>query len=208
MGASFPVSVYVHAEDPLSRSGVEAVFEERPEFAVTGDVDAATVAVAVAHEVDETTLRAVRAMQRNACPRVVLVAGELDDGGLFEAIDAGVCGILRRGEAGAKPLADAVLAAANGDGTVPPDLVARLLDQIRRVQSEVLEPRGLNFAGLTEREAEVLRLVAEGRVTAEIADALSYSERTIKNVIHDVTSRLHLRNRSHAVAYALRQGLI
>ncbi len=54
----------------------------------------------------------------------------------------------------------------------------------------------------------MLKLVADGLDTAEIADSLAYSERTIKNIIHDVTARLNLRNRSHAVAYAVRQGLI
>jgi len=54
----------------------------------------------------------------------------------------------------------------------------------------------------------VLRLVAEGWDTAQIATKLSYSERTVKNVLHDVTTRLQLRNRSHAVAYAMREGLI
>ena len=54
----------------------------------------------------------------------------------------------------------------------------------------------------------MLRLVADGYDTGEIARNLCYSERTIKNVIHDVTSRLHLRNRSHAVAFAMRTGVI
>ena len=54
----------------------------------------------------------------------------------------------------------------------------------------------------------MLRLVADGFDTAEIARRLSYSQRTIKNVIHDVTVRLNLTNRSHAVAYAVREGLI
>ena len=67
---------------------------------------------------------------------------------------------------------------------------------------------GLTFNGLATREIEVLRLVADGCDTHEIADKLAYSERTVKNVLHDVTTRLQLRNRSHAVAYALRQGLI
>ena len=69
-------------------------------------------------------------------------------------------------------------------------------------------PRGLTISGLTEREVEVLRLVADGFDTAEIAKKLSYSERTIKNILHDVVSRFGLRNRAHAVAYALREGLI
>ncbi len=61
---------------------------------------------------------------------------------------------------------------------------------------------------LREREIAVLQLVAEGYDTGEIARKLSYSERTIKKVLHDLTMRLQLRNRSHAVAYALRAGLI
>ncbi|WP_390624121.1 response regulator transcription factor [Fodinicola feengrottensis] len=66
----------------------------------------------------------------------------------------------------------------------------------------------MTFSGLAEREVQVLRLVADGFDTEEIAQKLSYSQRTVKNVLHDVTSRLHLRNRSHAVAYALKHGLI
>ena len=91
---------------------------------------------------------------------------------------------------------------------VPPDLLGRLLDQVGRLQRQVLMPRGLTFSGLSEREILVLKLVADGLDTAEIADHLCYSERTVKNIIHDVTTRLQLRNRSHAVAYALREGLI
>jgi DNA-binding NarL/FixJ family response regulator len=97
---------------------------------------------------------------------------------------------------------------AAGDGEIPPDLLGRLLDQLGRLQRQVLAPRGLTFAGLAPREIEVLRLVADGYDTAEIAERMSYSERTVKNVLHDLTTRLQLRNRSHAVAYAVREGLI
>jgi DNA-binding NarL/FixJ family response regulator len=69
-------------------------------------------------------------------------------------------------------------------------------------------PRELRLQVLSERETTVLRLISEGYDTREIADALCYSERTVKNVIHDVTTRLQLRNRAHAVAYAVRHGLI
>jgi DNA-binding NarL/FixJ family response regulator len=58
------------------------------------------------------------------------------------------------------------------------------------------------------REAEVLRLVADGLETREIAEQLCYSQRTVKGILHDVTSRFQLRNRAHAVAFALREGLI
>ncbi|MGH9283859.1 MAG: LuxR C-terminal-related transcriptional regulator, partial [Acidimicrobiales bacterium] len=91
---------------------------------------------------------------------------------------------------------------------MPPDLLGRLLGQVGRLQRHVLAPRGLTMSGLAERELEVLRLVADGFGTAEIASRLAYSERTVKNVIHDITSRFQLRNRAHAVAYAVREGLI
>ncbi|MGR7000683.1 response regulator transcription factor [Yinghuangia aomiensis] len=101
-----------------------------------------------------------------------------------------------------------IRAVARGEGSVPADLLGRLLEQVGRLQGQVLGPLGLNVNGLAEREIEVLRLIAEGYETADIATKLSYSERTIKNVLHGIISRLHLRNRAHAVAYALRQGLI
>jgi DNA-binding CsgD family transcriptional regulator len=91
---------------------------------------------------------------------------------------------------------------------MPPNLVGELLKHIERLQRDVLTPHGLTAAGLTPREVDVLRLMADGLDTAEIAGKLCYSERTVKNVIYGVTHRLKLRNRSHAVAYALRSGLI
>ena len=62
--------------------------------------------------------------------------------------------------------------------------------------------------GLVARERDVLRLLADGLDTRSISGTLSYSERTVKNVLHDLNTRLQLRNRSHAVAYAVREGLI
>ncbi|MDP9239038.1 MAG: response regulator transcription factor [Actinomycetota bacterium] len=166
------------------------------------------VAVAVADEVDDETVRLLRRLQRTGRARVVLVVTRIDDGGLLAAIEAGACGVLRRAEASPERLVTAVRTAAAGDGTVPPDLLGRLLDQVGQLQRNVLSPRGLSFSGVSDREAQVLRLVADGFDTAHIARQLSYSERTVKNVLHDVTARLQLRNRSHAVAYALRAGII
>lgn len=204
------VPVFVYAADPISQVGLASQLRTSAEVYVVGEgeVDAATVAVVMVDEVDEETARVVRAIQRNGCPQVVLVVTRLDDGSLLAAVETGACGVLRRGEARPDRLASAVTAAAAGDGSVPPDLLGRLLGQVGRLQRQVLAPRGLTLSGLSEREVEVLRLVADGFDTAEIAAKLSYSERTVKNVIHDITTRLQLRNRSHAVAYAMRQGLI
>jgi DNA-binding NarL/FixJ family response regulator len=158
--------------------------------------------------VDDDASRAIKALQRNGVPRVVVVVTRVDDAGLLAAVEAGACGLVRRRDATSERLVSAVRAAVAGDGSLPPDLLGRLLDQVGRLQRQVLAPHGVTLSGLAEREIEVLRLVADGLDTNEIAQQMCYSERTVKNVIHDVTTRLQLKNRSHAVAYAMRQGLI
>jgi DNA-binding NarL/FixJ family response regulator len=204
------VPVSVHARDPISEAGVASQLRPRPEVRVLAPEDAeqARVAVIVVDAVDEDAVHLLRMVQRRDVSRAVLVASRLDDGDLVSAVEVGVVGLVRRSEATPDRLVQVISSAASGEGSVPPDLLGRLLDQVGRLQRHVLGPRGLTFTGLAEREIEVLRLVAEGYDTAEIATKLAYSERTIKNVLHDITSRLQLRNRSHAVAYAMRQGLI
>jgi DNA-binding NarL/FixJ family response regulator len=203
------IPVHVHSRDPISSAGVVSQLRHRPEILLVGDDPAAArVVVVVTDEIDDDTTRTLRAMQRGSSQRLVVVATKLDDAALLAAVEIGVQGLLRRAEASPERLVEAVRAAAAGDGTVPPDLLGRLLAQVGRLQREVLSPRGMAFSGLTDREANVLRLVADGYDTAEIADRLAWSERTVKNVIHDITTRHQLRNRSHAVAYAVRAGLI
>jgi DNA-binding NarL/FixJ family response regulator len=204
------LAVYVYSHDPISQAGVAAQLRGRPEcYVVEGDrIDDARVAVVVSDEIDESVVRVVRGLQGGGGPRVVLVATKLDDSGLMLAIGAGVAGVLRRAEASPESLSRAVVAAINGDGTLAPDLIGRLLQQVNRLQHDVLTPRGLGADGLSDRERCVLKLLSEGLGTNEIAGKLAYSERTIKNVIHDVTTRLNLRNRSHAVAYAVKAGIV
>jgi DNA-binding NarL/FixJ family response regulator len=204
------VPVYVSAADPLSRAGTIS------QLRVTGDVvlvedEGLTedgVALVVADEVDVEAVRTIRGLRRRGVERVALLVGRLDDKGLLAAVEAGVAGVIRRSEATPHNLLSAIRSVASGEGALPPDLLGRLLGQVGQLQRQVLAPRGLTFSGLTERELSVLRLLAEGHDTAEIGRQLFYSDRTVKNIVHDVTSRLDLRNRTHAVAYALRQGLI
>jgi DNA-binding NarL/FixJ family response regulator len=202
------VRTCVCAHDPVSHAGVASQLRPRPEVTLldAGD-ERAAVAVVVADNVDEEVIQMLRSLQRGA-RRSVLVVTQIDDTGLAAAVEAGVTGLVRRAEATPERLATAVCAAARGEGSVPGDLLGRLLAQVGRLQRQLLHPRGLTLNGMSAREIEILRLVAEGLDTAEIAAKLSYSERTVKNALHEVTTRLQLRNRSHAVAYALKQGLI
>jgi DNA-binding NarL/FixJ family response regulator len=209
-GVIAPTRVFVYGAEPLTQAGMVAYLRDCAEIELVPEsrVDDAQVALVVADAVTEGTLRVLRALQRDGCPKLVLLVAEVDAAGVADAVQAGAVGILRRSAATRDGLRAAVRAAAADEGVLPPDLLGGLLRQVQQVQSDVLAPRGLSFAGLADRELAVLRLLSEGSDTREIARRLAYSERTVKTIIQDVTRRFGLRNRSHAVAYALRQGLI
>ncbi|HEY5786634.1 MAG TPA: response regulator transcription factor [Microlunatus sp.] len=205
---STAVATYVHARDPISQAGVVAQLRMQPEIKIVETAPQSAVAVMITDVVDESTTRELRALRKDGHPRLMLVATTIDDAALVAAAEAGVAGLLRRSDASADTMVRTIVKVASGDGEVPADLLGRLLEQVGRLQRQVLAPRGLTFTGLTPRETEVLRLVADGLDTSEIASRMSYSERTVKNVLHDLTTRLQLKNRTHAVAYAVREGLI
>src|SRR5262252_95088 len=203
------IPIFVVACDPLSRDGVASQLRGHGiELVDERSLHPGVVAVVVVDEMDDQAVGEVRSLRRRGVEHVVVVAARLDDSGLLAAAEAGATGVLRRGQATPQSLLNCIRSAAAGEGSLPPDLLGRLLGQVGRLQRQVLAPRGLTFSGLTDREVRALRLLAEGFDTAEVGRQLFLSERTVKNVVHDVTSRLNLRNRTHAVAYALRQGLI
>ncbi len=203
-----PISTFIDGRDPISQAGVVSQLRTQPLIRLVDRVDQADVAVVVADHVDADTARQLRSLRKDGRPQLMLVATAVDDAALVLAAEAGVAGLLRREDANPDTLVRTVRRVAAGQGEVPPDLLGRLLEQVGRLQRQVLAPRGLTFTGLTPRETEVLRLVADGHDTSEIALQMCYSERTVKNVLHDLTTRLQLRNRTHAVAYAVREGLI
>ena len=200
----------VWASDPVSRAGIVSQLRHRPELSMLAEDERSPcdVVLVVVDGADEAALQAVRAQRRTRASRVVLVAGTLDDHGLLAVVEAGACGVVRRAEATPERLVSSVRAAVAGDGTLPPDLLGRLLERVGTLQRSTLHPRGLTLTGFTQRELTVLRLLADGHSTSEVAKALAYSERTVKTAVQQLTSRLQLRNRTHAVAYALREGLI
>jgi DNA-binding NarL/FixJ family response regulator len=204
------VRVALQAMDPVSHAGLAALLQFRGDVAVlrTTQRTDADVLVAAAERLSPDVVAALRRTGAEMNAPIVLVAQEVTEAELMTAVECRVVAILPRGAVTAERLAHSVRAAAAGGGVLPPNLVGELLKQVERMQRDVLAPNGLNASGLTPREIDVLRLMADGFDTNEIAGKLCYSERTVKNVIYGVTHRLKLRNRSHAVAYALRAGMI
>ncbi|GGK98123.1 helix-turn-helix transcriptional regulator [Mangrovihabitans endophyticus] len=204
------VRVAVQASDPLSHAGLVGFLQSRSEITVLRGTRRAEadVLVVAADRLSADVVAGLRRSATEVAAPVVLVVGEISEAELLTAVECRVVAILPRPAVTAERLVHSVTAAAVGGGVMPPNLVGELLKHIERLQRDVLAPNGLNGAGLTPREVDVLRLMADGLDTNEIASKLCYSERTVKNVIYGVTHRLKLRNRSHAVAYALRAGMI
>ena len=203
------IEVFISACDPISRDGIASQLRGHGvELVDERALHREVVALVVVEEIDEEAARLIRSLKLRGLERLVVIASRVEDGGLLAAVEAGASGLLKRSQSTGPSLLQTVRTAAAGEGVLPPDLLGRLLGQVGRLQRQVLNPRGLTFAGLTDREVKVLKLLADGHDTTEVGRNLYLSERTVKNIIHDVTSRLNLRNRTHAVAYALRQGLI
>lgn len=202
------VPVTVSATDPISREGAVSQLRRHPEIELREESATGTVALLVEDALDQAALTRMRRIVRSEGSRVVLVIGTLRESELLDVVECGVGAIVWRHEATAHRLVQAVLAASRGDGDLPADLLGRLIEQVGTLHRDAAGRPGAPSLGLTPREVDVLRLVSEGLDTGEIAGKLSYSERTVKNVMHGLTTRLHLRNRAHAVAYALREGYI
>lgn len=204
------ITVAVYAEDLILHAGTVQQLRQRPEVKLLTDAEAdeAQTALVVVDALDDQAVQLLHRLQRNSRTRVGLVVGSFGAGDLQSMIECGVAAVLRRAEADQERLVRFVSAMANGEGVLPGDVLGRLLEHVTSMQRLVLDPRGLSLSTLTTREAEMLRLIAEGFNTAEIAEKTSYSERTVKNVLREVTLRLQLRNRAHAVGYAMRYGLI
>jgi len=150
----------------------------------------------------------VRRLREQTGAQVLACGSACTEGDVVAAVAAGAIGVLDRESLTADGLRTAVQAAAAGTGVLDSRLLTTLMEGVSRASRELLEPRGLSLARLSEREREVLRLVAEGHPTREVARRMRYSERTIKSVIHDVVTKLNVRTRSQAVALAVREGLI
>ncbi|WP_340687909.1 response regulator transcription factor [Amycolatopsis coloradensis] len=205
-----PVRVAVQATDTIMQVGLTSFLRSRPELAVVDRSGLTERDVLVVHA-DRMTQHMATDLRGDAVtaqvPKV-LVAGELRENDILAAVECRVVAVLARAQTSGDRLVETILSVVPGRGFLPADLLGRLLDGARRLQCEAVASHGLDSSGLTPREVDVLRLMAEGHDTVEIADKLCYSERTVKNVIYGLTNRLNLRNRPHAVAYAMRAGVI
>ncbi|HEV3169574.1 MAG TPA: response regulator transcription factor [Actinocrinis sp.] len=207
-----PITVAVLAGDPITGQGAAVYLDSCPHVKVlpaSRQHEAEVILILVSWITDETLAwmqQVADAAQRDV--RFVLVGDGIREHQLLRAISCGLVSVIPRQEADFDRILRVIAATREGSLEMPGVALGWVMNQIRGIQQDVLEPKGLTTAGLEARETDVLGLLAEGLGTAEIAERLHYSERTVKNIIHGVLTRCRLRNRAHAVAFALRNGAI
>ncbi|MEU5095080.1 response regulator transcription factor [Streptomyces sp. NPDC020996] len=207
------ISIAVLAGDPITGEGAVWCLRRYPGLHVLPKEEHhhADVVLMITPDVVEETMLLMESMSANSANPgmgVVLVTGHIGEAHLIRAVHLGLRGVMWRQESTYDKIVEAVRAVADGGAALPFPVQGRLVDHIRAVQRDVLGPLGLTASGLEAREVDVLRLLAEGFETREIAQKLNYSERTIKSIVSVMMTRLGLRNRTHAVAFALRSGTL
>ncbi len=207
-------------DQPLVRAGLRMVFEPEADVEIVGEASDGDQAVRLARELGpDVVLMDIRMPRRDGIqatkailggaregPVRVLVLTTFDhDEYVYEALHAGASGFLLK-DALPEALVAAVRGIAAGDALLAPAITRRLIEDFSRRRRAPTPPPGLDE--LTEREGEVLRLVARGLSNAEIAERLHVGESTVKTHVGHVLAKLELRDRVQAVVLAYEAGLV
>lgn len=211
-----PVSVIIVDDHEVVRQGVRAYLGAQAEFEVLGEADSGAVAVALAEEhVPDVVLMdlimpgmdGVEATRKvkNVSPRtqIVVLTSYHEDEHIFPALQAGAISYVLK-DLGMEELAEAIIKAAQGEATLHPRVASRVIRELRGPKSDDVNP----YTELTNREMEVLRLIADGMSNSRIAEELVVSEYTVKGHVSNILSKLHLADRTQAAVYAWQKGVV
>ncbi|MDQ4089848.1 MAG: response regulator transcription factor [Actinomycetota bacterium] len=214
------IRVLVADDEALVRGGISMILEAQPDMEVVGQAADGAEAVRLSRELSPavalvdirmpglTGIDATRQIvaQGSSPVRVVILTTFDDDEYLYETMKAGASGFLLK-SVPPEQLAHAVRAVAAGECLLAPAITRRLIERfVRRPPPGTATPP--EVGGLTERELEVLRLMAGGLSNSEIASSLFLSEGTVKTHVNRVFRKLDLRDRVHAVLFAYETGLV
>ena len=211
-----PITVLLVDDHELVRRGVRAFLETQPGITVVAEAGGGEEAVRLAaeHAPDVALMDLImpgmdgveatrRLTAQSPRTNVIMLTSYHDDEHVFPAIRAGALSYVLK-EVGPEQLADAVRKAAAGEAVLHPRVAARVVRELHGARRD--EPNV--FHELSDRELEVLKLIAEGINNAEIAGRLYVSEKTVKSHVSNILSKLHLVDRTQAAVYAWRQGVV
>jgi DNA-binding NarL/FixJ family response regulator len=218
--AADTIRVVVCDDHALFRRGLVLVLEGEAGIEVVGEAeDGEAVVPLVASLAPDVVLMDVRMPRRNgieatraiteAVPstKVVILTVSEDEDDLYDAVKAGAAGYLLK-EISIDEVAAAIRCVVSGQSLISPSMAAKLLTEFTNLARKAEERQSVPVPRLTERELEVLKLVAQGLSNREIAGELYISENTVKNHVRNILEKLHLHSRMEAVVYAVREKLL
>jgi two-component system NarL family response regulator len=218
--AQEPIRVLIVDDHALFRRGLQMVLEGEDDIEVVGEASDGTEAVKQAEEsTPDVVLMDVRMPKRSGIEatraikdtlpstRILMLTISDEEADLYEAIKAGASGYLLK-EISIDEVANAVRQVSQGQSLISPSMASKLLSEFATMVKRRDERSQMPGPRLTERELQVLRLVAKGLNNKDIGDELYISENTVKNHVRNILEKLHLHSRMEAVVYAVREKLL
>lgn len=211
-----PITVLIVDDHKVVRRGVRAFLDTQPDLVVVGEAESGQEAVTqVAEHAPDVVLmdlimpgmdgvEATRQVKK-ASPRtqIIVLTSYHQDEHIFPAIRAGTLSYLLK-DAEPEELAIAIRKAAAGEAVLHPRVASRVVQELHGARQDTPNP----FTALSDRELQVLRLIADGLNNADIAERLIISEKTVKSHVSNILSKLHLADRTQAAVYAWREGVV
>ena len=214
------IKILLVDDQPLFREGLRTLLSVHPDFEIVGEAGNGKEAISLARSsgaqvvlmdlqmpiVDGVAATRHLHEEQPDCRVIVLTTFD-DDEMVFDGLRAGAVGYLLK-DAPSEKLAEAIRVAARGETFLQPSVAAKVVAEFARLSRKTTGPPDSNNEPLSERELEVLGLIARGHSNREIADALFLAEGTVKNHVTSILSKLHARDRTQAAIKARDSGLI
>ena len=215
-----PIRVLIVDDHALFRRGLVMVLEQEKDIDLVGEAGDGAEAVNIAQDtMPDVVLMDVRMPRRGGIEatsqikaiaphtKILMLTISDEEADLYDAIKAGASGYLLK-EISIEEVANAIRQVHAGQSMISPSMASKLLTEFATMVKKTDEKPAAAQPRLTEREMEVLRLVAKGRNNRDIAKELFISENTVKNHIRNILEKLHLHSRMQAVVYAVREMLL
>lgn len=212
-----PIKVLLVDDHKIVRQGVRAFLQTLADIQVVSEADSGDAALAaVGQYLPDIVLmdlempgnldgiaatRRIRSLRPET--QVIVVTSHHQDEYIFPAVRAGAISYLLK-DVEPEELADSIRKAAHGEATLDSRVASRIVHELQGLRKEEINP----FTELSEREFDVLRLVAAGRSNAEIAETLFIGASTVKTHIGNILKKLHLADRTQAAVYAWKEGIV
>ncbi len=210
------ISILIVDDHSVVRQGVRAFLEAQADLSVVGEAESGEQAVQLAQKYTPDVvlmdllmsgMNGVEATRRvkhvSSRSQVIVLTSYYEDEHIFPALRAGAISYTLKDIHPAE-LVEAVRKAARGESILHPRVASRVIQEVRAFKPAV--PAA--FVDLTERELDVLRLIAKGESNATIAEKLTLSEKTVKGHVSNILSKLHIADRTQAAVFAWQQGLM